>query len=82
MTTVLLLLGTFTVPTGTNEEYWTVFQLVGGELITDGNEDALNQLVTNMNAGFEAARLTVLLAPFICCLIIIQWNRLIKYGTS
>jgi hypothetical protein len=47
------LLGTFIVPAGTTEQYWSVFQIVGGELIFD-QEHHLDQLMPELDESFEA----------------------------
>jgi hypothetical protein len=47
------LLGTFVVPAGTTESYWSVFQIVGGELIYD-HADQLGQLMDDLDESFEA----------------------------
>jgi hypothetical protein len=47
------LLHTFVVPAGTTEGYWSVFQIVGGELMFD-HEHHLDQLMLDLDESFEA----------------------------
>ena len=50
------LIQTFNVPTtGAAETYWNVFQIVGGQLIVDGPDVALNRLEADMDVNFHSA---------------------------